>query len=215
MDEEAKPDVVSIDGVPHVTYDGLQKIAQPEPATESVYGRARSALETGLALHEFPHFIDQLIEAGEASEKRAETAERERDEARELIHSLAVWDQYPSAVEAYRSIRSKLKENASQIVDLIHASDSQRERAEAAERRAENAENDAYGAAKAMLEMEANTLALLKPARPEDGLLPAIREVLAECTRLKAIGETLAEECDQMRSERDKFREIADDHLLG
>ena len=49
---------------------------------------------------------------------------------------------------------------------------------EAAEKRAEGAENDAYGAAKAMLEMEANALALLNPARPEDGLLPAIRDVM-------------------------------------
>jgi hypothetical protein len=36
-----------------------------------VYEKAREALDAGLAMHEIPGFIDRLITAGEAAEKRA------------------------------------------------------------------------------------------------------------------------------------------------
>jgi hypothetical protein len=204
---------VSIDGIAHVTYDGLQKIAAPEPKTKSVYERAREALfaacHRGRLMMSIPLRLDDpdvlisaALDAGEAAEKGFEEyrirlagvltilegANQPRPDAEGLLPFVANCLTFNAAWKLRDKLNAAEKRAEEAEKDLwavrryAHRIELDYESRNKAEDRAIAAERERDEVRKELAE----ALALLKPARPEDGLLPAIRDVMQRLALAKA-----------------------------
>lgn len=159
---------------------------------------------------------ERMDAQGRAMARIADTAERDRDEARETAR---VADSHAKQAEEVahqcQRERDEAQNDHQREHDLRVTATGSLESAMARVRELEAELSDekkangdleeclraSYVVASELGKVTDAALALLKPARPEDGLLPAIRDVMQQLTNEREGGETAQKECERLEQQ--------------